>query len=78
MTIVASVRQTAPLRADLSAATAALAHIAGRAPQLNHSSSINKTTPDSISLLRPRRSTKQPIISIRRHTARAAPRSKSP
>jgi hypothetical protein len=78
MTIVASVRQTAPLCADLPAATAAPAHIAARRPQLNQSTAINKAVLDCIYLLSPRRSIKQPIGSTRRHSDRAAPPAKSP
>ena len=42
MTITASAPKTAPLRADLPAATAALAQLAARSPELKRSSRINK------------------------------------
>jgi hypothetical protein len=78
MTIIASPRQRLPLPADLPAATVALAHIAGPGPQLDPSASINKAALNSIYLLNPHRSIKQPISSTRRHTGHPAPRSKSP
>jgi hypothetical protein len=78
MTIVASVRQTVPVRADLPAATAALAHLAGRRRQLDRSSSINKAALDCIHPLIPPRSIKHPISSTRRQTDRTAPPSKFP
>ena len=78
MTIAASPRKTVPLRADLPAATAALAQIARRRLQLDQSSSINKAALDRIYLLIPPRSIKQPINSNRRHSDRPASRSKSP
>ena len=78
MTITASPRQTALLRAELPAATQALAQIAARSPQLNQSSSINKLALYCTYLIIPPRSIKHPITSIRPHSARAAPRSKSP
>ena len=78
MIIVASLRQTVPLHADLPAATAALAHIAARGPQLDQSFSINKAALDRIYLLIPPGSIKQPINSTHRHSDRADPRSKSP
>ena len=78
MTIVASLRQTLLLRADLPAATQALAHVAARSLQLDQSSSINKAALDCIYLLSPPRSIKPPVSSTRRHGDRAAPRAKSP
>jgi hypothetical protein len=78
MIIVASLPQTVPLHADLPAATAALAQIAARRPQLDQSFSINKAVLDCIYLLTPPRTIKQPISSNRRHSDRAAPRPKSP
>jgi hypothetical protein len=78
MTIAASVPQTIPLRANLFAATAALAHMAGRALRPDQSSSINKAALDSIYLLNRRRSIEQTISSIRHPSDRAAPKSKSP
>jgi hypothetical protein len=78
MTITAVSRQTVPLRADLPAATVALAHIAGPGPQLDQSASITKAALDCIYLLSLPRSTKQPISSACRHRDRAASASKSP
>ena len=78
MTITASLSKTIPLRADLPAATAALAQIAGCSHQLDQFSSINKAAFDSIHLLSPRRSIKQPIRSTRQRADRTAPRAKSP
>jgi hypothetical protein len=78
MTITASPSKSIPLRADLPAATAALAQIAGCSSQLDQFSSINKAALDCIYLLSPRRSIKQPIRSTRQRADRAAPRSKSP
>jgi hypothetical protein len=78
MTVAASVRQTVPLRADLPAATQALAQIAGPGPQLDQSASINKAALHCIYLFGPRRTIKHPISSTRRHSDRAAPQSKSP
>jgi hypothetical protein len=78
MTIVVSVPQTIPLRANLLAATAALAHLAARRRQLDQSSSIDQPGLNRIYLLTPRRRSKQPISSTRRQTDRTAPPSKSP
>jgi hypothetical protein len=78
MTITASPRQTVLLRANLPAATEALAQIAGRGPQLNQSSSINKAALDFTHLIIPPHSIKQPVTSIRHHSARPAPQAKSP
>jgi hypothetical protein len=78
MTITASAHKTVPLRADLPAATAALAQIAARGPHLDQSASINKAALASSYLLTPRRSIKQHARSTRRHCDRPAPRSKSP
>ena len=65
MTIVASVRQRVPLRADLLAATAALAQMAARNPELNQSSRINKVGLSRIYLLMPRIGSKQSARSTR-------------
>jgi len=78
MSITASVRQTTLLRAELPAATQALAQIATRSLQLNQSSSINKAALNRIYSLNPRRSIKHPTRAARRHRDRPAPRFKSP
>jgi len=78
MTITALAHKIVPLRADLVAATAALAPMAGRGPRFDQSSSIDKTAPHCIYLLTPRRSINQPISSTRRPSDRAVPKSKSP
>jgi hypothetical protein len=78
MTITASPRQTVPARADLPAAAAALAHLAGRRRQFHQSSSINKAALDFTHLIIPPHSIKQPVTSIRHHSARPAPQAKSP
>jgi hypothetical protein len=78
MTVVASVHRIAPLFADLPTATAALGQIAGRSPQLDQPSPINKAALDRTYLLNRRRSIEQTISSIRRHSDRAPPKPKSP
>ena len=71
MTIVASVRKAIPTRAELLAATAALARIALCGPELN-------ARLDSVYLSMTRSSSKQSAGSTDRHCHRPAPRSKSP
>jgi hypothetical protein len=78
MTIMASAHKTVPLCANLPAATAALARKPARGPQLKPSPSINKAALDCIYLLNRRPGIEQAISSIRRHTDRAPPKSKSP
>ena len=78
MTITASARKTLPTRADLLAATAAIAQITASSPQPDQSSLINKAALHYIYLLIPSGSRKQPISTTRRHCNRGAPRSKSP
>jgi hypothetical protein len=53
MIIIAPLRQRVSLRADLPAATLALAQIAGPGPQLDQSASINKAALDCIYPLSP-------------------------
>jgi len=71
MTIAASVRQITPLRADLPAATAALARITARRAQLN-------ARPNPIYLFITRSSIKHSAESTGSHCDRPDPRSKSP
>ena len=78
MIIIAPLRQRVSLRADLPAATLALAHIAGPGPQLDQSASINKAALDCIYPLSPPHTIKYPITPFRRHSARPAPQAKSP
>jgi hypothetical protein len=68
---IAPERQSGPLRADLSAATPALARIAARCPELN-------ARIDSIYLLMTRSTIKQTARSTAGLCDRTAPRSKSP
>jgi hypothetical protein len=67
MTITASARKTVPLRADLLAATPALAQMAARGPQLTQSSSINKAAFNRPYLLIHRTSLNQCARSPRRY-----------
>jgi hypothetical protein len=78
MTIVASVRQTASLRADLPAATAALAQIATNRP--NSTNLRRSTKPHSAKtyLIIPRSSIKQPAAFTTRLRDSLARHPKSP
>jgi hypothetical protein len=78
MTITASLSKSIPIRADLLAATAALAHITANGPHLDQVFPINKVAIDYTYLLIPRRSIKHAISSTRRHCDRVAPQAKSP
>jgi hypothetical protein len=78
MTITASARKTVPTRADLHAATAALAQMSDGSLELNQSSTINKVALNCTYLLMTPSGIKQAARSIHHPCDRHALRSKSP